>query len=284
MKPTRRHPLLRLALALATATACGGGGGGDDDDDGDGTRADAASEPDAGAEVDAGADPGGPGLAGLLVEPDGDALPNRDVLACMSTVCLYGDSGADGSFSFAIEAPADVALKTQEDLSIEPRRGAALCPVKITGDERVQVGRLTCPLLPAGVPIGPAADDPQALEAGDGLTLTLRRADLTPRLGDSLYDVAARLVPPAQVCSLLTVPGEEIVAVYALHPFAAVSATPIAVRLPSDLPAGTAVQFRTISEIDGHLSDPAPGHTDGNVAETDPDVGITELTWLVVSR
>jgi hypothetical protein len=63
-----------------------------------------------------------------------------------------------------------------------------------------------------------------------------------------------------------------------------VSSSPIAVRAPSDLPAGTAVRFRSISEIDGHLSEPALGLANGTAVETEPGAGITELTWLVISR
>ncbi|HWM87514.1 MAG TPA: hypothetical protein VNO33_16790 [Kofleriaceae bacterium] len=268
-------------IALIAAAACGGGGGGGGDDGGDD-----GVEPgvDAGVEPDAAVLPVGPGLAGSLLDGQNVVLTGEDVLACMATVCLYGESGADGSFSFEIEPPAAVALKTQPDLSLQPRRGAALCPVSIASDELVDVGPLHCPLLPDGVLFGPPAEDPQTLSAGDGLELTLRRADLTPRVGDVLVDAAARLMPPSQVCSLLVVPDEEIVAVYALHPFAAVSSSPIAVRAPSDLPPDTAVNFRTISEIDGHFSDPIPGRTDGTTAATDPDTGITELTWLVISR
>jgi hypothetical protein len=54
--------------------------------------------------------------------------------------------------------------------------------------------------------------------------------------------------------------------------------------MPSDLAAGTAVSFRTISEFDGTFSAPVPGHADGSFVATDPQTGITELTWLVVSR
>jgi len=56
------------------------------------------------------------------------------------------------------------------------------------------------------------------------------------------------------------------------------------VRVPSDLPAGTPVRFRTIDEIDGTLSEPVPGEADGQFAATDPDAGIAELSWLVLSR
>jgi hypothetical protein len=282
----RTGPIL-VAAALTWVTACGGGGGGGGgggDDDGAGGEPDAAPPAADAGEADSGALPDGPGLAGILKDGDGEILANQQVLACMSTVCLYGMSAADGSFSFPIEPPVAVALKTPEDLSVEPRRGSALCPVSIASSDLVVVGDLHCPLLPAGVPFGPATADPQVLAPGDGLELTLRRADLTPRVGDTLVDAAARRVPPEQVCSQLAIPGEEIAAVYALHPFGALSSSPIAVRVPSDLPAGTPVSFRTIDEIDGTLSDPVPGTADGQFAATDADAGIAELSWLVLSR
>ena len=151
----------------------------------------------------------------------------------METVCCYGESGADGSFHFEIEPPARSRSRHRKICrsSRGARRavpGGDLRP----GADRTS-GRSTVPLLPDGVLFGPAGEDPQTLAAGDGLELTLRRADLSPRIGDTLVDAAARLMPPSQVCSLLTVPGEEIIAVYALHPFAAVSSSPIGVRVPS---------------------------------------------------
>jgi len=201
---TLTRSIVLAAAALAWSTGCGGGGGGggggagDDDDDGAGGEADAGSpSADAGA-ADSGALPDGPGLAGILKDGDGEILANQQVLACMSTVCLYGTSAADGSFSFPIEPTVTVALKTPEDLSVEPRRGSALCPVSIASGDLVVVGDLHCPLLPAGVPIGPATADPQILAPGDGLELTLRRADLTPRVGDTLVDAAARRVRPSR--------------------------------------------------------------------------------------
>jgi hypothetical protein len=284
MRPSRG-----ISLALFGILVLGPGLAGCSDDGG-------AVGPDSGA-VDAGVTDGsvgdgggdamapeGPGLAGVLVDEAGAPIGYEMVLACMATVCLYGQSDRDGFFHFPIDPGAEVALKTTGDPSTTPRRAAALCPVRIVDDALVEVGDLHVPSLPAGVELGPDSADPQTLAAGDGLELTLSRADLTPRIGDDLVDVAARLVPLDQVCTLLDLGDEEIVAVYALHPFAAVSASPIAVRAPSDLPSGTAVSFRTISEIDGHLSAPAPGRATGTAVETDPGAGITELTWLVISR
>jgi hypothetical protein len=270
-RPGKRLPGQNLlGLALIAALGCGQG-----DDPG---------LADSGNGDDGGIDAMGPGLFGALADETGQPLGYEMVLACMSTVCLFGSTDADGRFSFPIDPPADVALKTPVDLATTPRRGAALCPIRIADQSAIDVGTFHVPHLPQGTPIGPATMDPQTLEVGDGLTLTLRRADLTPRIGDVLVDAAARLVPATRVCPLLAVPGEEIVAVYALHPFAATSASPIAVRAPSDLPPGTAVRFRTISEIDGHLSEPVPGQADGSAVETDPSAGISELTWLVISR
>lgn len=258
------------SVALIAALGCGAG--------------DTPGAVDGGDDSDGGSTSMGPGLAGVMMDEAGQPLGNRMILACMATVCLFGDTDADGRFAFPIEPPAEVALKTPEDLSTTPRRAAALCPVRIDDAALVEVGSLYVPDLPEGVPIGPASMDPQTLLAGDGLTLTLRRADLTPRLGDTLVDVAARQVPLSQVCSVLDLGDEELLAVYALHPFAATSASPIGVRAPSDLPAGTAVRFRSINEIDGHLSEPVPGLADGTAVETEPGAGISELSWLVISR
>jgi hypothetical protein len=38
------------------------------------------------------------------------------------------------------------------------------------------------------------------------------------------------------------------------------------------------------AEMDGHFSEPVPGHADGTGVATDPSVGITEPSWLVISR
>jgi hypothetical protein len=275
--------LLSLFPWLGAGCSDDGGAGAPDSGAVDSGVAD-ASTPDSAGNDDAGMEPAGPGLAGTLTDEAGEPIAYEMVLACMATVCLFGESEADGRFSFPIEPLAEVALKTTGDSSTTPRRAAALCPVRIVDDALIDVGNLHVPSLPQGVPFGPASADPQTLMAGDGLELTLRRADLRPRIGDVLVDAAARLVPPAQVCPQLDLGNEEIVAVYALHPFAAVSSSPIAVRAPSDLPSGTEVNFRTISEIDGHLSEPAPGRATGTAVETDPATGITELTWLVISR
>lgn len=238
-------------------------------------------------ERDAGSDssaPVGPGIVGTLMDHTEQPIGGGKVLACMATICLFGDAGPDGRFFFPIEPTAEVALKTFPDPTATPRKSAALCPVRIVDSSLIDVGSLYVPSLPEGALLGPAAADPQTLMAGDGIVLTLHVADLMPSLGDTLVDVAARRIPPSQACPLIAPQGEELVAVYALHPFAAVSSSPIAVRAPSDLAAGTKVRFRTISELDGAFSEPVPGEADGTSVATAPQMGITELTWLVISR
>lgn len=223
-----------------------------------------------------------PGLRGVLVDESGAPIEGAQVLACMATTCLFSRSGPGGGFTFAIAPPAAVALKTPEDLTAQPRRGALLVPVRIS-DQAVDVGEVHVPSLSTGTALAADSVEARDYEAGDGLMLRLSARDLTPRLGDTLGDVAARRIPISWLRSLPMLAHGEIVAVYALHPFAAASTSPIAARAPSTLRAGTQVRFWTISEIDGRLSEPVPGRSDGSFIETEAGLGLTELTWLVVS-
>lgn len=225
----------------------------------------------------------GPGIRGVLEDEDEDPLKAM-VLACLATTCYFGESDDQGRFYFMIEPPAEIALKTLEDLDATPRRGATLAPVKLTDRSLIDVGTVYTPHLPAGTPLGPASSDPQALAAGDGLELTLNRADLRPRLGDTLFDVAARAIPEPHIPPIPDLGSEQIIAVYAIHPFGAHSSSPIAVKAPSTVAAGTTVYFRSISELDGLLSPPATGLADGAFVATAAGQGITELSWLIISR
>jgi len=224
------------------------------------------------------------GVAGVLQDEAGQPLGRAKVLACMSTVCFSGRTSADGRFSFPIDSPAAVVIKTEEDLSPNSRRAAAMMPVRLTEPRLVDVGAVHVPTLPEGRSIGPARSDPQTLEVGDGLELTLRRSALTAPLGEVLDDVAARRLPATLVPRYPALAGEDVVAVYALHPFTTKSGAPIAVRVPSSLPTGTRVRFRTISEIDGSFSEPVTGRATGTFVATDSSAGITRLTYLVISR
>lgn len=230
--------------------------------------------------------PGEARVTGALVDARGEPLAGRDVLACMATVCLRGETGDDGGFAFTVEAPAEVAIKSPADLSTRPRQAAALYPFRVSegAPDPVHLGALPVPELPDGAPLDGRGVEPVTFAAGDGLALTLRPDALTPPLGYALVDVAARAVPLAWMPPIPELGGETLVGVYALHPFGALSAEPIAVRAPSTLPAGTPVWFRTISELDGRCSEPVPGRADGRVVETTPSAGIDALTWLIISR
>jgi hypothetical protein len=221
------------------------------------------------------------GVTGVLKNEAGRPLAHVKVLACMTKVCLVGETGSDGRFSFSIDSPADVVIKTEEDMASSPRRGAAMMPVRLVDRRLVDVGAVLVPNLPSKVrPFAPGAPDPQTVDLGDGLRLTLSRKALTPRPGDAILDLAARRLPGPYP----PLGPERIIAVYALHPFAAKSAAPIAVRVLSSLPAGTPVRFRTINEIDGTFSAPVAGQAGGRYLTTDPGAGITELTYLIISR
>jgi hypothetical protein len=229
--------------------------------------------------------PTGPsGIDGLLVDPAGLPLGNFQVLGCLADTCFFGESEANGTFSFDIDPPAEVALKTHSVITMTPRWGAALEPIHIVDDTRIDAGTLHIPELPDGALLAPESEDPQTLAVGDGLELTVRRADLTPAPGVFLNDLAARRIPDEHVPPYPDLGGETVVAVFVLHPFETSSDSPIAVRVPSELPAGTEVSVRTIFHLDGTFSDPVTGHADGAFITTDPGEGIALLTYLVISR
>ena len=123
-----------------------------------------------------------------------------------------------------------------------------------------------------------------APRSDDGLELSLIARDVKASPGHVLMNLAARRLPADRISAFRLPPGERIVAVYALHPFGAISDSPIGVRIPSTLPAGTPVKFWAIGELDGGLLAPVAGRATGQHVATAPDTGITVLTYLLISR
>lgn len=263
-----------LSIIAATGLGCGDPAEGPGDT-GAGSTADG---PTSGSPAD------GPGIVGVLIDANEQPIGNEDVLGCLATTCYFGKTAADGSFVFAIEPPAEVALKTHPDAARNPRWAAALEPIRLDDDALVDAGTVYVPELPAGAIVDLETDDPQALAVGDGLELTVRQADLGAPPGVFLYDLAAGRIPAAHVPPYPELGDREVLAVYALHPFETTSASPIGVRAPSDLPDGTAVELWTINELDGTFSEPVAGHAAAGFVTTDPGLGISRLTHLVITR
>ena len=227
-------------------------------------------------------EPGEPGVTGILVGPDGVALAGHDVLICYPGQCIFAVSGQDGGFGVALDPGTPVAVKTHEDINADPLWGAALEPA-IVGDGTLDLGNVHIPDMPEPVKLGPESADPQTLAIGDGLTMTFNRADLDAEIGVFLYDVAARRLPAEHIPPYPQLNGEAVEAVYAIHPFATESDSPVAFELPSTLPAGTLVHLRSIGILDGTFSEPAIGHADGAKITTDPGEGLDFLSYVVVS-
>lgn len=280
---------MSVVLALV---ACSGPTSGDvepgDDDDDDDTVVDTeatGTTGETGAPITETGITGEPGVAGVVVGPDGEPISGLQILCCNVATCYVDDSAGDGSFWFPLTYegdPIEIAMKTHEDLYLTPRHGAALEPVVFTG-QHIDVGTLWVPDLPSGVRVGDPEDDPQTLRVGDGLELTVNRADLVPDLGVFLYDIAARRLPAEHVPPYPELGDETVWAVFAIHPFATTSASPIAIEVPCDLPAGTVVHVRAPDHLDGTMSAPATARCDGAVLTTDPGQGVTKLTHLVFS-
>jgi hypothetical protein len=229
-------------------------------------------------------DPTGPGIRGTVVDEGGTTLAGFTVLLCAPTVCQYATSSPTGRFVFPeFLRDGKFLMKTVEDLAVVPARGSAILPVRPAGADSVDVGELFVPSMPTAAVLGAAANDPQTLKVGDGLELTLRRADLQPPLGSTDDAIAARALPQQRL-AVLTKLGIRPVAAFALSPHGMESSTKIGVRLPTQLPAGTQAALHTVNDLDGVLSAPITVVSDGSVLATAPGDGITELTWLIVSN
>ena len=224
------------------------------------------------------------GIAGVLQDEAGQPIADAVVMACMSRVCLYSRTAVDGRFGFDVEPPADIAIKTDGDPSATPRRAAALFPVRLTEARVMDVGVVGSPSLPEGVALASAANDPQIIQAGDGLTLTLNRGALTPRLGEVLIDVAARQVPAALV--------PRYGALAMTRYWRCTRSTPLRRRARSPSRSGRARRCRTAPSsgfersvrFDGQFSPPVSGRAAGGWVSTEAGAGISELTYLVIAR
>ena len=226
-----------------------------------------------------------PVVTGVLHDEGGRPVAHADIQACTASVCFPSETGADGRFHFdlQLQTPVQMLLKTPAQLTTTPRRATTMWPVELRGPVRADVGTVVVPNLPAGVPL-PAGRGRQTVSVGDGLELSLVAADLRPAPGQQLLDLAARRLPAARLPAFRLPAGERLVAVYALHPFGAMSDSPVGVRVPSPLAAGTAVKFWTLGELDGVLLAPVPGLATGQHVATAPDTGITVLTYLLITR
>ncbi len=223
----------------------------------------------------------GPGLTGVLADENGEPLPWVNVMACTRAVCYYSDSAADGRFLFFFDGPIEGLIKTAGDLSAELRRSSPMVPVTIAVDEFLDVGTVHVPFLREGSPVQSGRT---IFEAGDGLVLEFDPADIETAPGTMLADVAARRLPDRIVPGYPGIDSGAVVAVYALHPFAATSITPIGVRIPTDLPEGTPIHLLTIDEIDGSFSETVDAVVEAGAIVTPEGTGITRLTHMVVVR
>jgi hypothetical protein len=224
----------------------------------------------------------GPGLTGVLIDESGGALPFRTVMACTREVCFYSDTNASGRFAFLLDEPIRGVIKTDEDLRSTPRRTSPMVPIAVAANEFLDVGEIVAPSLAGGTPVDANVSEAQTVDAGDGLSLIVSPASIEAAPGRIVEAIAARRLPEHAIPAYAALAGSHVIAVYALHPFAARSATPTGVRIDSDLPEGTRVRLRVIDEIDGTFSDPVPAVVRGGVIATSPGNGITSFTHLVV--
>ena len=223
-----------------------------------------------------------PGVGGVLTGEGDLPVAGEDVLVCSLSWCLTVDSDDDGSFWTETEPDVALAVKSSERGEGRARMGTALEPCAVGSTDPVDIGALYQPSLPADLPWDPEGSGPQRFETAGGLTLTLERGDIALDVF-GVFDDVASVALPAEHLEAYEIPGEDVLGVYTLHPFAAQSLSPVPVRAPSSLPAGTLVYFRSVDPLDGSLSAPAEGRSDGQYAETVEGDGLSLLTQVVLS-
>jgi hypothetical protein len=226
-----------------------------------------------------------PTIVGTVRTDAGRAIHDIMVQGCTTTVCLVTRTDAAGRFSISgLTPPVRVAVKTPQDDTVSPWRAEAIAPLNLVTSGMVDIGTLYVPTLPKPVTLQ-TDKDLQTIALPDGLSLTLHRSDLKiPALAAHADKLSARLIPLKQAPRFDELGSEKIIALYALYPFASKSTSSIAVRAKTSLPAGTKVQMRTINELDGTLSEPHTGTSDGRFIKSDEGAGISSLTWLIISR
>jgi hypothetical protein len=252
------------------------------------TDADTDADTDSDADTDQTGDtatwtlPAGPGYGGRLIDSSGNPLVGEQVQSCTNTTCLLQDTDSTGHFFYVAYPPENLSLHNHENLTLSPRRSVALIPFVVPDSTAVDLGDLYVPDLPAGVAWQGTSADPQTFDAGDGLVLTMNRADVKLGIGQPYDNVAAALIPSQYVPAYPDL-TETVIAVYAVHPFGATSTTPIAVSVPTTLSAGTVLNFWSIGLLGEGLSAPATGSSDGATATTDDGQGLYALTYVVIS-
>jgi hypothetical protein len=230
------------------------------------------------------APPKGSGISGRLVGTDGVARVGERVLACTPLTCLTLDTDADGAFRFEIAAPAQLVVKSRPDLDHQPRRGVAMVPCVLADDAPMPLGDVLVPDLSAGARVDAFDAVSRDHDLGGGLTLTLAGTAVQPALGTSVRDLAAGVIPPDRAPHFPGLNHDDVLAVYALHPFEAHLDPPAAVAIATDLPVGEVVDLYTIDALDGALSAPIPATSDGEALRTGAGAGLDRLTNLVVVR
>lgn len=227
------------------------------------------------------------GVSGVLRDEAGMPVKATSILACSATECQYGTTKDDGSFAVPNLKLIELAIKTEDEYEVTPKKAAALYPIKLTqANMIIDLKDIFVPTMTKTLPFSPTSTMAAPLALADGVTLTVVGKDLMrPITADRIEYIGAREVPAERRPPTVAIPGETVVASYAIMPFGTKSSSKIPVTVATKLAPGTVVYFRSISELDGKLSDPATGKEaqDGLSASTDPGQGITNLTWLVVS-
>jgi hypothetical protein len=81
-------------------------------------------------------------VRGVLTSEHGSVLAGEEVMACTEDACSLATTDPSGRFSFVLEAPARIVLKTHEKLDTPPR-AALMLPLSLPPGGLVDLGRVS---------------------------------------------------------------------------------------------------------------------------------------------
>lgn len=217
-------------------------------------------------------------LSGLVMSADGALVVGGPTQLCASA-CFASSTDAQGAFDYPSVPPGDYKLEVRGP-AYDPRFFSPVAfRLTLGAEHKALTDPVILPETGSGVPLGEGfAFVPVDAE----LSLGLDASALTLPSGTNLPYVAGLRVQPA---SWPPYPNSgALTALWALNPFGAISASPIAIRITNTfgLAAGSAVDLVTVDLETGALGRFAGGKVsdDGAVIESLAGEGLPAIGWL----
>ncbi len=222
-------------------------------------------------------------LKGSVVDTDGVVIANA-VLALCSSACYGAATDAKGEFEY-VGVPADhYKLEVRGAVSDLRRLGVAFFPLDLPADETVILDSpVVLPETGEGVML---QEGTQTIAVDSELSLELDGSQLMLPFGEKeSYLAGVRVQEPHWLPHIPT--DGSVVGVWSFNPYGMTSMVPVAFNVSSGLgqAASSSLDVHTVSVDDAELKKvgTATVNANGDAISTDDSMGITEMSWLVLT-